>query len=139
MSGTTRRDQVFGVVAGLVLVGASFLPWARTGRAERSGFGLARVARAAGIAEGRALRALIVALFIVPVLVAAAWLAAAFHRPRLVGGLIGAAGLVGIAAGAAVIASPAALLAGTPLGLAGAVTAVAVGARLLTGGRTIDG
>jgi hypothetical protein len=139
MLGTTRRDQVVGVVAGLVLVGASFLPWARTGRAERSGFGLARAARAAGIAEGRPLRALITALFIVPVLVAAAWLAAASNRPRLVGGLVGAAGLVGIAAAAAVIASPVVLLAGTPLGLAGAVAAVALGARLLAGRRSTDG
>lgn len=134
-----RRSHLAAVVAGLCVVVASFLPWARTGEVRRSGFGLARAASAAGIAEGWPLRLLIAAWFLMPALVAGAWVAGAFHRGRLVGGLVVTAGLVGIVTGAGVIASPAEAEFGPAVSIAAGIAAVAGGGRLAGRRATEDG
>lgn len=100
-----RRLRVATVVAvaAAVAVAASFLlPWARSGRAVRSGFALARTVDVLGLADAVPLRALLVGVWLTPMLAGLAWTAAALGRERWAGGLAAASGALAVAAGAVV-------------------------------------
>src|SRR5439155_12761016 len=90
-----RRAAVAGAVAVFAL---GFLPWARSGRAVRSGFALARSARDLGLAGSPPLRVLLVMWALLPLLVAALAIAAVLDRRRLTASLTVTIGLLGIAA-----------------------------------------
>jgi hypothetical protein len=91
---------VAACVAALV---AAFLPWLRTGDARRSAFALARSADTLGFVDSPLRRVLVVSWYLLPLLVAAVWTAAALGRAGLVtvfGGLVGS---MSAAAGSIVI------------------------------------
>ena len=93
-------------VAATVAVAASFLlPWARSGRAVRSGFALARTVDVLGLADAPPLRALLVGVWSTPMLAGLAWTAAALGRGRVAGALAVLAGALGVAAGCVVLVS----------------------------------
>ncbi len=110
---TTRRAPVvLAVAAAVASVVASLLPWLRSGSAVRSGFALGRDAWAAGLADVRLGKALLVAWFLTPALTAGAWTAASLRRTRAAGFLALACGAVTVTAATAVLASGVAPLAG---------------------------
>jgi len=119
-----------------VVFGATLLPWARTGRAARSGLGLARSLRTTGFVNSGPRAALFVAIELIPALLAAAFTAVAFGRRRWSAllALIAAT----IAMGAAVVAlsihslHPLAGLAVTMVA-AGCTMALAIAALILEG------
>ena len=77
---------------------AAALPWARTGRASRSAFALARTADDIGVLEGVPARALFIGLAFLPAAAAATWVAAVLGRRRWVatlGAMAGTLALVG--------------------------------------------
>lgn len=63
-------------------VATLFLPWAGSGRADRSGFALARTVDALGLAASVPLRTLLIALWFTPLLAGMAWTLVALGRPR---------------------------------------------------------
>ena len=93
-------------VAATVAVAASFLlPWARSGRAVRSGFALARTVDVVGLADAAPLRALLVGVWLTPMLAGLAWTAAVLGRSRLAGGMAVVAGGLAVAAAVLVLMS----------------------------------
>lgn len=83
------------LVGAAVVVGASFLPWARSGSAGRTSYGLVRAAERLDLLDGTA-ATLAMSWYFVPLAAALAFLAAAAGRPLLavaVAAIVGAAGL----------------------------------------------
>src|SRR2546425_6830511 len=133
--GLRSRVAAAGTVA---VIASAFLPWARTGRVVRSGFGLVRAAQAAGLVRGWPLRLLVAGVFLIPVLAVATWVASALSAALLAALFAGTAGAVGMSAAAIVLASPASTEFGAFASLAaGGVTLLA--ALLVLGRRNSDG
>ena len=120
-----RAPDVACTVASLAVAGASALPWSQFGAVRRSGYGLATIARQAGLLNGWAQQAVAVAWFTLPLL-AALCLAAAVGGVRLAAAamalLCAALGSVCVAA---VLLSPIDHEVGVWVGLAAAVSALA--------------
>jgi hypothetical protein len=113
-----------GAVAGSIVVAvASVLPWARSGRAERSSYALVGAAERLGVLSGWE-RALAPLWYLVPALVAATWLAAVLGRRRLLAALSGAVGLLATSAAVATSRSPLEVLA--PARVAGVAGGIAL-------------
>ncbi len=104
MSPSQSRAVVLAVLACLAVLGATALPWLRTGAARRSAFALARGADALGYIDSPGRRALLVSWYALPFLTAAAWTAGALRRPGAVAALAAIVGGMSIAAGSLVIA-----------------------------------
>lgn len=137
--GRRRRLPVATVVAvgATVAVAGSFLlPWARSGQAVRSGFALARTVDVLGLADAAPLRALLVGVWLTPMLAGLAWTAAVLGRSRAAGLLAALAGALGFAAGAVVLASSGVTVqAGCGAGMVAGVAAFVGGALAASTGR----
>ena len=120
-------------VAGAVAVLLSALAtWSRSGSVARNAFELAEAADDLGEVRSSAARLALLAWFAIPMLVAAAWLAATFVRAHLVAAFAGTVAVMGVVAGVVALASPLRTGVGPWLAIpAGVVTALMAG-RLLT-------
>ena len=120
-----------------VVVAAAFLPWAASGRAERSSFALFRVADHLDLLPEGWLATLARLWPLVPFAAACAAAAVALGRPRVAGVLALALGAAVVAAAVLVVRSPLpprvgtwlAMVAGVGAALAGAVAVVGPGLR----------
>jgi hypothetical protein len=88
-----------------VAVGA-FLPWGFSGKADRSGFELARTAERLDLVDTPILRLMVNAVAVLPLLAAAAWTAAALGWSRWVATLAGVTGAMALAATVVVWKTP---------------------------------
>lgn len=104
MSAATSRAATATVLACVAVLGATALPWLRTGGARRSAFAMARGADALGLVDSPGRRALLVSWYLLPFLTAATFMARALGRPFAVAGLGALLGAMSIAAGSLVIA-----------------------------------
>ena len=125
MSAATSRAATATVLATVAILGATALPWLRTGGARRSAFAIARGADALGLVDTAGRRALLVSWYLLPFLTAATFTARAVGRPGAVAGLGALVGAMSIAAGSLVIAWARPEI--------GPVAAVAFGAAALSG------
>lgn len=91
-----RWPDLLCVAATAGVAVSAALPWARTGRATRSAFALARTADEIGVLEGPGARVLFIGLAFLPAMVAGAWLAAVLRRRRALGVLAALAGLLAV-------------------------------------------
>ena len=134
MAGSVRPAATALVLAGAVgVVGASFLPWVRSGSAHRSSYEVVEAADRLGVVSGAG--ALPVrAWFLLPLVVAGACLAASLGRPRLAVALGGLAGAAAALLAYLVGRSPLTTEVGWTATLAAGVV-VLVGAALSVGGR----
>lgn len=98
-----RVATVVAVAAAVAVAGSFLLPWARTGRAVRSGFALARTAEVLGLADAVPLRVLVVGVWLTPMLAGLAWTAAVLGRERSAGALAALSGALAVSAGAVVV------------------------------------
>jgi len=119
---------VFAVIATVAVAASFLLPWARSGRAVRSGFDLARTVDVLGLADTPPLRALLVGVWLTPLMAGLAWTGAVLGRDRLAGGLAVVAGALAVAAGVVV------LVAGGVSAEAGCWAGMVTGVAGLTGG-----
>lgn len=122
-----RKATVLTVIGAIGAAVAPVLPWARTGRAERSGFALAGLAHRLDLASTWPLKALLVGVALLPLLAAAVWTAAALEWRRVMAVLAVVVGGVAIAGAAIVWRSSVHSLVGPVVG-AGAGTAAVAGA-----------
>jgi len=131
-----QRPRVATVVAvgtAVAVAGSFLLPWARSGRAVRSGFALARTVDVLGLADAVPLRALLVGVWLTPMLAGMAWTAAVLGRERVAGGLAGVCGALAVAAAAVVVgAGGVRPEAGCWAGMVGGVAALACGSLAVT-------
>ena len=104
---------------------APVLPWARSGRAARSGFALAHLAHRLDLARTWPLKALLVGVALLPLLAAAVWTAAALEWRRVMASLAAAAGGVAIAGAVIVWRSSVHALVGPAVGAGAGAAAVA--------------
>ena len=128
------------VAGALAVVTAGFLPWSRSGEAQRNSFELARSAERLDVLTGAAHQAA-VAWYLVPALVALLWITATLRWDRAAAGLGAVVGALALAAAALVLRSPLKVEPAVPIaGGAGAVAlagALALGAsRGIRGRRT---
>lgn len=105
MVGRLRFVAGFAVAAAVAVAGSFLLPWARSGRAVRSGFDLARTVDVLGLADTAALRGLLVGVWLTPMLAATAWTVAVLGRWRVAGGLAAVSGALAVAAGGIVLSA----------------------------------
>ena len=122
-----RVATVVTVAATVAVAGSFLLPWARSGRALRSGFDLARTVDVLGLAGAAPLRALLVGVWLTPMLAGMAWTAAALGRSRAAAALAALSGVLALAAGGLVLA------AGGVTAQAGCWAGMVAGAAALTG------
>ena len=135
-----RVARVVAVAAAVAVAGSFLLPWARSGRAVRSGFALARTVDALGLADAPALRALLLGVWLTPRLVALAWTAAVLGRWRVTGALAALAGALAVAAGALVgTADGISVEPGCWTGMVAGVAAITAGVMAATTARRADG
>jgi hypothetical protein len=119
------------VASAITLGGATLttvslvLPWATSGRRSRSAFELLRVVRDLGLIEGSVPRAVIGAVFVVPVMTALAWVLVVAGRPQFAGGVVTVVAALVLAAAVSVLRSPLRSGPGVPIGMAGCAVAVA--------------
>lgn len=104
---------------------APVLPWARSGRAERSGFALAHLAQRLDLATTWALKALLVGVALLPLLAAAVWTAAALQWRRAMAVLAALAGGIAIAGAVIVWRSSVDALVGPVVSVVAGAAAVA--------------
>jgi hypothetical protein len=116
---------VVTIAGAVVVLVSAFLPWHLSGEAHRNSFDLARVADTLGEVDRPFERAALWAWYAVPVLVAAAWLAATFRRPVLVATLGGTVGLLAVLASMVMVLSPLPMEAGPRLALPAGIVTVA--------------
>jgi hypothetical protein len=108
-----------------VVLGASFLPWARSGAADRSSYDLVASVRRLELLDGLAAD-LAPVWFLLPAMVGAAWLAVALDRIRTAATLGAIVGLLGVVLALQTVRSPLVHLPGAALGGgAGAIAIVA--------------
>ena len=106
--------------------------WSLSGSVARNAFELAEAADDLGEIRSGAARLALLAWFAIPMLVAAAWLAATFARPYLVAACTGTVAVMGVVAGVVALASPLRTGVGPWLAIpTGAVTVLMAG-RILT-------
>lgn len=111
--GNPRRGRLgaflpaVAVGAGAAVLGSYFLPWARSGRAERSAFDLARTVDTLGLADSAAYRVLLVGFWMSPLLVGATWTVAVLGWRRTAGALCCTVGAVAAASALVVLRSSA--------------------------------
>lgn len=111
--------------AATVVLAASFLPWARSGSAERSSYDLVASVRRLELLDGLAAD-LAPVWFLLPAVVGAAWLAVALDRIRTAATLGAIVGLLGVVLALQTVRSPLVHLPGAALsGGAGAIAIVA--------------
>jgi hypothetical protein len=122
----------------VVVAASAWLPWHRSGQVRRSCFALARIADSLGVVTGAPRRVLFVAVFLLPLLAASTFLAAAIGSRRSTGLLACATGIVGPASAAVVLRLSGGQQVGPVVALAAAVAAVGCGAHLVLR-RSIDG
>lgn len=130
-----RAGPAAALAGGLGVLGALLLPWVRSGLAERNGFEAARTARILGVADDPLLRLVLIAVYLVPSLVALLWLAVVVRRRVAAVAVAAAIAVVGFTAAAIVLASdleagdgPIAAIAASTIAAAGA------GAMVVRGG-----
>lgn len=114
-----------------MVAAAALLPWHRSGEVRRNAFALARVAENLGLVSGGPRRALFVAVFLLPLLAASAFLAAVAGRRRMAGICACAAGGVGLASGAVVVRLSGGRQPGPVVAIVAAVAAVGCGSHLV--------
>ena len=100
-----RVVTVVAVAATVAVAGSFLLPWARSGRAVRSGFDLARTVDVLGLADAPPLRALLVGVWLTPMLAGLAWTAAALGRLRETAAVAAVSGMLALAAAGVVLAA----------------------------------
>jgi hypothetical protein len=93
------RPLAITVAACLAALAAAFLPWLKTGETRRSAFGLARSADALGFIDSPLRRAMVVSWYLLPLLTAGVWTAAAFRRTMVVAVVGAIVGSMSVAAG----------------------------------------
>jgi hypothetical protein len=120
-----RKATVVTVVGAIGAAVAPVLPWARTGRAQRSGFALAGLAHRLGLASTWPLKALLVGVALLPLLAAAVWTAAALEWRRVMAAVAVLAGGVAIAGAVIVWRSSVDALVGPVVGAGAGAAAVA--------------
>ncbi len=127
-----RRIDPWMPASVAVIAAVSLLaPWARSGRVDRSTIELLSTAGALDLLVGWAEVATLVSWYLVPVLAAAAALAAGWHRKRLTGGFVLPIGpLMGLA-WFAVLRSPLESRWGAGLGVAAGLIATTLAGLLL--------
>jgi len=120
---------------------APVLPWARTGRTERTGFALAHLAQRLGLAHSWPLKALLFGVALLPLVAAVVWTAAALEWRRVMATFAVLAGGVAIAGAVIVWRSSVDALVGPVVGAGAGATAVAgaVWTVIQTGPRTATG
>jgi hypothetical protein len=128
-----RAAAVLTVAGALGAAAATALPWARSGRAERSGFALARLADALGAADRFPLRGLVIAVAFLPALAAATWVAGVLGRRGLMAGLGAMTGAVALVGALVVWRTPVETEYGAPLAAASGVLALVGVGVVLTG------
>jgi hypothetical protein len=114
-----------------VVAASAWLPWHRSGQVRRSGFALARIADSLGVVTGAPRRLLFVAVFLLPLLAASTFLAAALGSRRVTGLLACVTGTVGLASVAVVLRLSGGQQVGPVVALAASVTAVGCGLHLV--------
>ena len=114
-----------------LVVDAVLLPWHRSGRARRNAFALARAAHSLGLVTGAPRRLLFVAVYLLPLIVGLAVLAAIAARPRAAGLASGIAGLVGLVAAIVLLRLRGSHQTGPQLACVVASLAIVSGARLV--------
>jgi hypothetical protein len=121
MRGATAVTVTGSIGAAL----APVLPWARTGRAKRTGFALAQLAQRLHVASNRPMKALLIGIALLPLLGAVVWTAAALDWTRVMAGSAAGAGCVAIAGAVIVWRAPVDPLIGPVVGAVAGATAVA--------------
>jgi hypothetical protein len=116
-----------------VVVFARVLPWHQSGLEERDAFALARVADEIGLVTGTTRRFLFVAVFLLPVLAAMSFLAAAAGRWRVAGVMTSTVGGVGLASAAVVLSVSGGRQIGPVVTAMAAVVAAGCGLSLVLG------
>ena len=99
MRSVPAKPLVLTVVMCLAALASALLPWLKTGETRRSAFALARSADALGFIDSPLRRGLVVSWYLLPLLTAAAWTAAALRRPLVVAGMGAVVGSMSVAAG----------------------------------------
>ena len=147
MRSVPAKPLVVTVVMCLATLVSAMVPWLKTGETRRSAFALARSADALGFIDSPLRRALVVSWYLLPLLTAAAWTAAALRKPVVVVGLAAVVGSMSVAAGsmfmsvarpgvgpaAAVVAGTAAIL--SAVWLAWSMASARAGTRVPAEGR----
>jgi hypothetical protein len=120
-----RPATAVTVVGAIGAAVAPFLPWARSGRAVRSGFALLHAAQRLQLATSGPMRTLLVAVALLPLLAAAVWTTAALEWRRVMAGFGAGAGVVAIVGAVVVWRSPVEPLVGPVVSVvAGAVAVI---------------
>jgi hypothetical protein len=109
---------------------AAVLPWHRSGSVERDAFELARVAERLDLVDSLGRRVLFVAVYVMPLLVSVALLAALDRRRRTTGVATAAAGMVSIVGACVVLSFGGNAPVGVDVGLVLGLLAVVCGGRL---------
>ena len=119
------------VAATVAVAGVVPAPRGRCGRAVRSGFALARTIDVLGLADSPPLHALLVGVWLTPMLAGLAWTAAVLGRRRVTGVLAVLAGALAVAAATVVlVAGGISPEAGCWAGMVAGVAGLAGGARV---------
>jgi hypothetical protein len=119
------------LVASLLVIDAALLPWHRSGSVERNAFELARVAERLDLVDSLGRRVLFVAVYVMPLLVSVALLAALDRRRRTTGIAVLAAGMVSLVGAAVVLSFGGNAPVGVDVGFALGLLAVVCGGRLI--------
>lgn len=117
------------VVGVIGVLGASFLPWARSGSATRTSYELVAAARRLEVVSGVG-ATLARGWYLLPLVVACTWLAATLRRPLVAAVSSAVVGTATLALVAAVKASPLPADTGTTLSLIAGIVALVGAARL---------
>ena len=128
---TTKVVVAVGVVANAALVGGAALPWHHSGARQRNAFALARVADDLGLVDTGPRRALLVAVYLLPLLAAFTLLAATLDRRRVTGLFTAFAGVVGLTSAAVDLNLSGSRLVGPAVTIAAGLVAMGCGARLV--------
>ena len=125
-----RPFRAISAVAGtLGVLGASFLPWARSGSASRTSYEVVEAARRLELVDG-VWASLALSWFFVPLLVVCAGLSATLGRPVATATLSAVVGSTAVGLAAAVEASPLDAEVGTSVALAAGAMALVGAGRL---------
>lgn len=116
-------------VGALGVLGTSFMPWARSGSSSRTSYELVAAARRLDVVSGTG-ATLARGWYLVPLVVAGAWLAAALGRPLVAAVSSAVVGVATLALVVAVKASPLPADTGSNLALAAGVLALLGAGRL---------